>query len=167
MACITLPSQINWVFTQIKRTVFQKVWQKVNKMFGCIRSVINNFSSIIDWESNPDWLIRAKQMAKMVPIPYALNGLIDSIWIDDVYRADLIKASELTGSSRSSLKPDNERYSMILPAEIIPLPQWVINWSGLVLEIPINILITWVWLSWHCRVEFFIKESCCVFKTGR
>jgi hypothetical protein len=51
----------------------------------------------------------------MVPSPDMFDGFVGSINVLNVDGTDFIKTTELGSSSRSSLKPDDERYGMVLP----------------------------------------------------
>lgn len=143
MTCVTLACNVKWVLAQIPRVVLEKVYQEIHEVIGCLWSVIDHLI-VVDRKSNSDRLINTHQVTKMIPVPHALNGFIVAFMVNDMHRPYLLKAPKLTGPSRSSLQPNNNRYGMIRPGQIIPLPERIVHGRGLVRIVPINIFVAGV-----------------------
>jgi hypothetical protein len=102
----------------------------------------------------------------MIPVPHTLYWPVCAVVINNVNGANLIEASKLTGPSWSSLEPDDEWYSIVLPAEVISLPEGVIHGCRLVLIVPINVFISGIGLAGHGCIEFLVEEGGGVFKAS-
>lgn len=113
-------------------------------MVGSIASVINFFGVVVVRKTYSHWLIDAHQMAERVPTPRILNRIEISLLAIDEHRADLIEASELTGSSRPALQPNDQRDGLILQRQPKALPEGVIHRCASFGIIPVDILIAGV-----------------------
>ena len=116
MACVALARQIDGIFLQVPRVVLEEVGQEVYEMIGRLWRVVNNWVSVVGRKSDPDWLIQAHQMSEMVPSPHVLDRFVGTVQVLNINWAHFVEASELRGSSRPPLQPDNERYGVVLPA---------------------------------------------------
>ncbi len=147
MTSITLSCNIQRIFSQIPRIILIEIIHKINEVICRLIRIINNFVSVINWKADTYWLVDTHYMPKMIPWPCTLNRLINSIFILlNKYWSNLIKTSKLTSSSRSSLKPNNQRNTMVSPTIRNTLPHGIIYWCRFVIIIPIDILVSRPWL---------------------
>ena len=116
MSCIALACQIERVLTQAEgRIVFEEIGQEGDKVLSCRAGVVHLISSIIVGKSDSNRLINAHEMTEEVPRPRIFHSLDISLGSLSVDRSNLVEAAELTWSSGSSLKPDDEWNRLVFP----------------------------------------------------
>lgn len=98
-------------------------------MFSSSAGVVDLISSIIVGKSNSDWLINTHEVTKEVPRPRIFDSLDISFGAFSVDRSNFVEASELAGSSGSSLEPDDEWYRLVFPGQGESLPKRIVDGS--------------------------------------
>jgi hypothetical protein len=80
-------------------------------------------------------------MSKEIPTPRIFSGFEAALLPFDIDWTNFVEASELTGSPRSSLQPDNQRNRLIFNGEVEALPKGVIHRGRAFGIIPIDIFV--------------------------